>query len=89
MKTISGNRIAIPEIAERLAIGRVAVYQLLERKAIPAIRLGRRWIVTRYAYEQWERTCGLKESEPAIWDEPATTDVWPKPEGSRQAANSR
>lgn len=61
MRTISGNRIAIPEIAGRLAIGRMAVYQLLERKAIPAIRLGRRWIVTRQAYEQWEKTCGMRE----------------------------
>jgi hypothetical protein len=39
----------------------MAVYQLLERKAIPAIRLGRRWIVTRQAYEQWEKTCGMRE----------------------------
>jgi hypothetical protein len=30
----------------------MAVYQLLESRTIPAVRLGRRWIVTRYAYEQ-------------------------------------
>ena len=60
-KTNTGTRIAIPEIAERLSIGRMAVYQLLERRIIPAIRLGRRWIVSRYAYEQWEKTCGVSE----------------------------
>jgi excisionase family DNA binding protein len=53
------NRITVEEIARRLAIGRLAVYALLKQGFIPAIRLGRRWIITRYAYEQWERTCGM------------------------------
>jgi excisionase family DNA binding protein len=52
------SRISVPEIARRLKIGRLAVYEMLEKHIIPAIRLGRRWIVTRHAYEQWERTCG-------------------------------
>ncbi len=68
MSTISGIRIAIPEIAGRLAIGRMAVYQLLESKAIPAIRLGRRWIVTRQAYEHWEKTCGIREIDTPLRD---------------------
>lgn len=51
-------RISVPEIAERLDIGRLRVYALLERGIIPGVRLGRRWIITRYAYEEWERTCG-------------------------------
>jgi hypothetical protein len=42
------------------AIGRLAVYALLEQGIIPGIRLGRRWIVTRHASEQWERTCGMR-----------------------------
>jgi excisionase family DNA binding protein len=54
------SRISVPEIAQRLAIGRVAVYSLLEQGAMPGIRLGRRWIITRHAYEQWERTCGMR-----------------------------
>ena len=52
------SRISIPEIAERLSIGRLAVYAMLEQGILPGVRLGRRWIVTRSAYEQWERTCG-------------------------------
>ena len=60
---IMSSRIGVPEIADRLSIGRMAVYQLLESRAIPAIRLGRRWIVTRHAYEQWEKTCGTGEFE--------------------------
>jgi excisionase family DNA binding protein len=53
------NRIAVPEIAQRLGIGRLSVYTMLERGIIPGVRLGRRWIVTQPAYEEWERTCGL------------------------------
>ena len=49
----------VDEIACRLDIGRLAVYTMLEQGIIPAVRLGRRWIVTRHAFENWERTCGL------------------------------
>jgi excisionase family DNA binding protein len=52
-------RISVKEIAERLGIGRISVYGMLEQKIIPGIRFGRRWIVTRFAYEQWEKTCGV------------------------------
>jgi excisionase family DNA binding protein len=51
---------SIPEIANRLSVGRLAVYTMLEQGIIPAIRLGRRWIITRHAYEQWEHTCGVQ-----------------------------
>ena len=54
--------IQIPEIAQRLGVGRLKVYAMLEAGVIPGIRFGRKWIVTRYAYEQWERTCGVKPS---------------------------
>ena len=54
------NRMSVEEIARRLDIGRLAVYSLLEQQVIPGIRLGRRWIITRNAYEQWERTCGMR-----------------------------
>ena len=55
------SRMSIPEIAKRLSVGRIAVYTMLEQGIIPAIRLGRRWIVTRYAFENWERTCGMRD----------------------------
>ena len=51
-------RISVLEIAQRLDIGRLTVYAMLEQGIIPGVRLGRRWIITRYAYEEWERTCG-------------------------------
>ena len=53
------TRLKVAEIAERLNVGRLAVYVMLEQKIIPGVRVGRRWIITRYAYEQWERNCGI------------------------------
>jgi excisionase family DNA binding protein len=53
------NRLTVKEIAERLDIGKMAVYAMLESGALPGIRVGKRWLVTRNAYEQWERTCGM------------------------------
>jgi excisionase family DNA binding protein len=54
------RRISVPEIARRLGIGRLAVYTMLRQGIIPGIRPGRRWIITRHAYEHWERTCGMR-----------------------------
>ncbi len=54
-------RMTIPEIARRMKIGRLAVYDMLERGILPGIRIGKRWIVTRHAYEEWERTCGINK----------------------------
>lgn len=54
------SRITVEEIAERLDIGRQAVYAMLEQGILPGVRVGRRWIITRHSYEQWERTCGTR-----------------------------
>ena len=51
---------SVEEIAQRLAIGRLSVYSMLEQGIMPGIRLGRRWIITRHAYEQWESSCGVR-----------------------------
>jgi len=47
---------SIPEIARRLDVGRSAVYAMLENGILPGIRLGRRWIITRHAYQRWEES---------------------------------
>jgi excisionase family DNA binding protein len=51
---------SVQDVARRLNIGRLAVYTMLEQRIIPSVRIGRRWIITRNAYEQWERTCGMR-----------------------------
>lgn len=58
------GRIKVDEIAKRLAIGRRSVYEMLEKRILPAIRLRRRWIVTRHAYEAWERRGGTDNNFP-------------------------
>lgn len=56
---LPSSRMTIPEIAGRLAVGEMAVYRMLEEKIIPAVRVGKRWVVTRKAFEKWEESCGL------------------------------
>ena len=55
---------SIPEIACRLNVGRMAVYAMLEQGLLPGIRVGRRWIGTRAAFEAWEKTCGTRTGAP-------------------------
>jgi excisionase family DNA binding protein len=62
----------VPEIARRLDIGRLSVYAMLEQRILPGVRLGRRWIITRQAYEQWERTCGMRAG-PGLKAQPEVT----------------
>ena len=53
-------RLTPSEVARRLNVGTRAVYTMLEQGILPGIRLGRRWIITRHAYEEWEKTCGQR-----------------------------
>ena len=52
-------RMTPKNVAKRLNIGTRAVYAMLERRLLPGIRVGKRWIITAHAYEQWEKTCGM------------------------------
>lgn len=45
---------------ERLGVCNATVYDLLKRGEIPSLRLNRVYIISRYAYEQWERTFGTR-----------------------------
>jgi len=56
----TSSRVSVLEIAQRLRVGRMAVYSMLEQGIIPGVRLGRRWIVTRSSYLAWEGTCGMQ-----------------------------
>jgi excisionase family DNA binding protein len=52
-------RITPKDVAKRLNVGTRAVYKMLEQGVLPGIRLGQRWLITRHAYEHWEKTCGM------------------------------
>jgi excisionase family DNA binding protein len=66
---LASCRMSVQEIARRLDIGRCTVYAMLEQGIMPGIRLRRRWIITRHAYEQWERTCGMR-ARPGLGAQP-------------------
>ena len=64
-------RRSITEIRQRLGLGRDAVYHLLQSGKIPSIRGGDgsgRLIVTRHAFEEWERACGTPKLKPSKGD---------------------
>lgn len=63
---VAGNRIRVDAIAKRLEIGRMSVYRLLEEGVIPGVRVGRSWLVTLPAFEEWEKTCGRKGNSSII-----------------------
>lgn len=44
---------SVPEAAAALGIGRPAVWDLIRRGDIPALRIGRRVVISRHALEQW------------------------------------
>lgn len=58
MSTVEPRTITVEEIARRLDVCEAAVYRLLTQGQIPALRLGRKWLVSRTRYEQWEASFG-------------------------------
>lgn len=52
-------RVNVEFIAKDLHLGRKAVFNLLETRQIPAIRVGHRWLIMRPAYEKWKANCGV------------------------------
>ena len=62
----SRSRMTIEELSQRLGVGKKAIYKMLQLGKIPSIRGGEgetsRFIVTRHAFEQWEKTCGMRKA---------------------------
>jgi excisionase family DNA binding protein len=69
-------RLTPQDIAQRLHVGTRTIYGLLEQGILPGIRIGQRWLITRHAYEEWERTCGMRSAP----DVPAATGLNGQPE---------
>jgi excisionase family DNA binding protein len=59
----------VPEIARQLNVGRLTVYSMLDQGIIPAVRVGRLWIIPRPAYERWLVECGTPAG-PGLRGEP-------------------
>ncbi len=54
----SSRTISVSEIAQRLNVCEAIVYRMLEKRQIPALRPGRKWLISRVRYTEWERTFG-------------------------------
>lgn len=52
------SRISVEEICDDMGLGPTRVYYMLEKGIIPNVKIGRNYIVARYAYEGWKKTCG-------------------------------
>lgn len=66
--------ITVPEICARLGICEETVYDMLRDGTIPNIRYGRRFIVSRVAYEKWEAAIG-ETVPPSTAKEPRPADA--------------
>lgn len=56
----SNTTITIPEICLRLGLSEETVYDMLKAGDIPNIHRRRLFIISRAAYEDWEKTIGKK-----------------------------
>ena len=55
--------LTVKQVSERLGIGLNQAYEACERKQIPCVRFGRRWLIPVAAFEKWLSTCGLADSQ--------------------------
>ncbi len=67
--------LTIREISRRLGICEETVYRMLKDGAIPNLRYGRRFIVSRAAFERWEAAIG--EAVPIPEQRQPGTSHWP------------
>ena len=54
--------LTIEEVSAELGIGRSTAYQLAKERKIPAIRLGRRYVVPKAAFERFLENAGTGKS---------------------------
>jgi len=54
--------LSVAELADELGIARSGAYRLLDRKALPAVRVGKRLVVERCAVEAFIAAGGEQES---------------------------
>ncbi len=51
-KTTSPTVLTVVEVAKILRIGKISVYQAIQRGEVPSIRIGRRILIPKFALEQ-------------------------------------
>lgn len=48
------------EVCKEVGRSRPFVTKLLNKKVIPNVKVGRSYIITRHAFAEWQRTCGVQ-----------------------------
>ena len=51
-KTTNPTVLTVVEVAKILRIGKISVYQAIQRGEVPSIRIGRRILIPKFALEQ-------------------------------------
>jgi len=54
----SSSRLSVHEICKDLGICKKHVYALLDKQVIPCVRIGRSYLITKEAYQEWKKRCG-------------------------------
>jgi excisionase family DNA binding protein len=50
---VSDSLLTVKEVAERLRVGRTTVYELLAKRELPAIKIGRARRIPQSALDRW------------------------------------
>ncbi|KQZ28064.1 helix-turn-helix domain-containing protein [Duganella sp. Root1480D1] len=59
---MSESWISVEQIAEHLGVTRDSIYRWIDRKGLPAHRVGRLWKFQRAEVDEWVRTGGADEN---------------------------
>lgn len=57
---------SVEEVTEHLGVGRDTIYRWIERKALPAHRIGRLWKFKLSEVDAWVRDQGLKSKQQRV-----------------------
>ena len=59
---------SVDEVAHLLGLSRGLAYQCVRQGQIPAIRVGRRWMVPRKVFQEWLESSCQTEASGSKWD---------------------
>ena len=55
--------VSVEQIAEHLGVTRDSIYRWIDRKGLPAHRVGRLWKFKASEVDEWVRACGANDAE--------------------------
>lgn len=55
--------LTVKQVSRKLGIGINQTYEACEQNLFPCVRFGRRWIISRTAFDKWLSECGFENKE--------------------------